>query len=48
MYDKKVAAVIKDDLLTWQKLNVVSFLASGIAIQFPETHGKELVTADNE
>ena len=48
MYDKKVAAVIKDDLLTWQKLNVISFLASGIAIQFPETHGKALVTADHE
>lgn len=48
MYDKKVATVIKGDLLTWQKLNVVSFLASGIAIQFPETHGEAFVTADNQ
>jgi len=47
MYDKKVAIVIKDDLLAWQKLNVVSFLASSIAIQFPETHGKGFSTADN-
>lgn len=46
MYDKKVAIAIKGDLLPWQKLNVVSFLASGIAIQFPETHGKAFVTAD--
>lgn len=47
MYDKKVAIVLQDDLLPWQKLNVVSFLASSIAITFPETHGGEFVTADN-
>lgn len=47
MYDKKIAIVIKDDLLPWQKLNVVSFLASGVAIRFPETHGSDFVTADN-
>lgn len=47
MYDKKVAIVIKDDLLIWQKLNVVSFLAGSIAIEFPETHGEDFVTADN-
>ena len=47
MYDKKVAIVIKDDLLPWQKLNVVSFLASSIAIKFPETHGEDFITADN-
>lgn len=40
MYDKKVAIVIKEGLLPWQKLNVVSFLAGSIAIQFPETHSK--------
>ena len=47
MYDKKVAIVIQDSLLPWQKLNVASFLASSIAIKFPETHGDEFVTADN-
>lgn len=47
MYDKKVAIVIKDDLLPWQKMNVVSFLAGSIAIKFPETHGGEFVTADD-
>lgn len=46
MYDKKVAIVLLDDLLSWQKLNVVSFLASGIAIKFPETHGGNFTTAD--
>jgi hypothetical protein len=40
MYDKKIAIVIKDDLAAWQKLNVAAFLASAVAIQFPETHGK--------
>lgn len=47
MYDKKLAIVIKDDLLPWQKLNVVAFLAGSIAIEFPETHGEDFVTADN-
>lgn len=47
MYDKKVAIVIKEGLLPWQKLNVVSFLAGSIAIQFPETHGEDFITADN-
>ena len=47
MYDKKLAIVIKHDLLPWQKLNVVAFLAGSIAITFPETHGEDFVTADN-
>ena len=46
MYDKKVAIVIKEDLMQWQKMNVVSFLASSIAIRFPETHGGSLTTSD--
>jgi hypothetical protein len=45
MYDKKIAIVIKDDLLIWQKLNVAAFLASAVAIQFPETHGKEFTNS---
>ena len=27
--DKKIAIVVREDLLTWQKLNVTAFLASG-------------------
>ena len=45
MYDKKIAIVIKGDLLEWQKLNVTAFLASAVAIQFPETHGQAFVNA---
>lgn len=45
MYDHKIAIVLSGDLLDWQKLNVTAFLASSVAIQFPETHGQALVTA---
>jgi hypothetical protein len=45
MYDKKIALVIKADLLDWQKLNVTAFLASAVAIQFPETHGQAFTNA---
>jgi len=45
MYDKKIAVVILNSLEDWQKLNVTAFLASSIAIAFPETHGAPLVSA---
>ena len=46
-YENKIAIVIKNDLMDWQKLNVASFLASSVAIKFPETHGKMFVNASN-
>lgn len=48
MYDKKIAIVVQNDLPTWQKLNIVSFLTSGIAINFKETHGEDLVSKDGK
>jgi hypothetical protein len=45
MYDHKIAIVLSGDLLEWQKLNVTAFLASSVAIQFPETHGQAFITA---
>lgn len=45
MYDKKIAIIIKGDLPDWQKLNVTAFLASAVAIQFPDTHGQPFVNA---
>jgi hypothetical protein len=45
MYDKKIAVIILNTLEDWQKLNVTSFLASSVAIAFPETHGAALVSA---
>lgn len=44
-YPNKIAIVLKEDLQPWQKLNVSCFLAGSIAIQFPETHGRPLVSA---
>lgn len=45
MFDTKIAMVIREDLLTWQKLNVAAFLAGAVAIQFPQTHGQAFVNA---
>jgi len=38
-FDTKIAVVIRTDLEAWQKLNVASFLAGGIAAAFPECVG---------
>jgi hypothetical protein len=38
-FDTKIAIVIRTDLEAWQKLNVASFLAGGIAAAFPECIG---------
>ncbi len=32
LFDTKIALVIRDDLVLWQKMNVAAFLASGIAV----------------
>ena len=45
MYPNKIIIILRDDLKTWQKLNVTSFLAGAIAIKFTELHGNNLVTA---
>jgi len=39
-FDTKIAIVIRTDLEAWQKLNVASFLASGIAAAFPDCIGE--------
>src|SRR5450631_174821 len=39
-FDTKIAVVIRTDLEVWQKLNVASFLAGGIAANFPESIGE--------
>ena len=39
-FDTKIAVVIRTDLEAWQKLNVASFLTSGIAAGFPECIGQ--------
>jgi hypothetical protein len=38
-FDTKVAILVRDDLATWQKLNVTAFLATGIAGVAPDAMG---------
>ena len=42
-FDTKIAVVIRTDLEPWQKLNVASFLTSGIAAAFPQCIGDVFV-----
>jgi hypothetical protein len=39
-FDTRVALLVRDDLPDWQKLNVVAFLATGIAGAAPEALGE--------
>lgn len=45
MFDTKVALIVRDDLATWQRLNVVAFLATGVAASAPEMIGEPYVDA---
>jgi hypothetical protein len=45
MNTEKIAIVIFNELASWQKLNITSFLASSVAIAFPQTHGEKLIDA---
>lgn len=45
-HDTKIAIAVRHDLAVWQKLNVVAFLASGIAARVPETIGEPYRDAD--
>jgi hypothetical protein len=44
--DTKIAMVLRDELATWQKLNLTAFLASGIAASAPESIGGDYADAD--
>jgi len=45
-FDTKIAVLLRDDLPTWQRLNVTAFLVSGIAASHPETIGEAYEDAD--
>ncbi|WP_291418301.1 DUF2000 domain-containing protein [Actinophytocola sp.] len=45
-FETKIAVVIRDDLATWQRLNVCAFLVSGIAAAVPELIGEPYEDAD--
>ena len=44
-FDTKIAVLVRDDLETWQRLNVTAFLSSGIAAN-PELLGEPYDDAD--
>jgi hypothetical protein len=45
-FDTKIAIVLREDLLAWQRLNVTAFLASGITAAYPQLVGKPYSDAD--
>lgn len=44
-FDTKIAVLLRDDLLTWQRLNITAFLVSGIGTTVPEVIGEPYVDA---
>lgn len=42
-FDTKVALIVRNDLAIWQKLNVVAFLATGIASAAPDAIGEPYI-----
>jgi hypothetical protein len=45
-FDTKIAVLLRDDLEVWQRLNVASFLVSGIGQRNPEVIGQPYADAD--
>ena len=45
-FDTKIAVLLRDDLLSWQRLNVTAFLVSGLAATMPELIGEPYEDAD--
>jgi hypothetical protein len=46
-FDTKIAVLLRDDLLGWQRLNVTAFLVSGLAATVPELVGEPYQDADD-
>jgi hypothetical protein len=48
-FDTKAAVVVRDDLATWQRLNVTAFLMSGLTAQAgPNAIGEDYMDADGQ
>ncbi|MEU8464560.1 DUF2000 domain-containing protein [Streptomyces sp. NPDC029003] len=45
-FETKIAVVLRDDLETWQRLNMTAFLVSGIGRKVPEVIGEPYADAD--
>jgi hypothetical protein len=46
-FETKIAVVLRDDLQTWQRLNMTAFLVSGIGRAVPEVIGEPYADADD-
>ncbi|MEU5608876.1 DUF2000 domain-containing protein [Streptomyces sparsogenes] len=46
-FDTKIAVVLREDLRTWQRLNVTAFLVSGLGSELPEVIGEPYADADD-
>ncbi|MBV9433320.1 MAG: DUF2000 family protein [Hyphomicrobiales bacterium] len=47
-FDTKIAIVVRDDLATWQKLNVACFLSGGLVGSNPGLAGQPYVDASGQ
>ncbi|MFF7331084.1 DUF2000 family protein [Streptomyces sp. NPDC008150] len=45
-FDTKIAVLLRDDLESWQRLNVTAFLVSGLGSQVPEVIGEPYEDGD--
>ncbi|MFI6938757.1 DUF2000 family protein [Streptomyces sp. NPDC050418] len=45
-FDTKIAVVLREDLETWQRLNVTAFLVSGLGSEVAEVIGEPYADAD--
>ncbi len=45
-FDTKIAVLVRDDLATWQRLNVTAFLVSGVTHHWPQLVGEPYADAD--
>ncbi|MGW0391010.1 DUF2000 family protein [Streptomyces sp. NPDC003042] len=45
-FDTKIAVLLREDLETWQRLNVTAFLVSGLGSEQPEVIGEPYADAD--
>ncbi|MGW8949519.1 DUF2000 family protein [Streptomyces sp. NPDC055709] len=45
-FDTKIAVLLREDLETWQRLNVTAFLVSGLGPEQPELIGEQYADAD--
>ncbi|TDC25762.1 DUF2000 domain-containing protein [Streptomyces sp. 8K308] len=46
-FDTKIAVIVRSDLADWQKLNVIAFLASGVAHATDEVMGEPYLDASD-